>query len=1236
MAYRNFDLRLGMAHGDGCSIEVLDSPIGPTSRPIKTSNPLLDDWLREAVEKLRSPSPPDLKILGQCLTDYLFPHEIWTHLRGGLERARGEGYSGLRIRLRLDVPELAVLPWELCYDSERDNFLALDRGMALVRYLPVASAPGSVEAPSPMHVLIVASSPQDLPPLDVESELEKLKQALARLESSGDVELTYLDRPATAERLQDALRRDVHVLHYLGHGVFDAQSDRGYLFLEQEDGTVDELDVTQVRTLLQGSSVRVVVLNACQSAGHGARGIFSGVAQSLVRAEVPAVVAMQDVMSDHSAVTFTRNFYNALSDLLPLDEALTEARIALRAQSEERDRSWSIPVLFMRTPDGVIWPKHERKLSRAWEAKRDFIHHATRAYADTMQTERSLPGSPYKFLFSFRLKDASIFYGRDEASEALLKRVQGEDERHRLTVLHAPSGAGKTSLLNAGLSPRLLAAGGLPIYARTYNDPIGAVKKVIVDAAADVGPDLSDLSLHRFLKTAAEALPAGTKLVICLDQFEEFFIYLDEDTQQAAFHEIAACYQDHSLPTKLILSLRADYFSELGRFEAAIPTLFFNHLRLESMTRDEARQAIVAPAQAFGVSYEPALVDRLLAELEQAKMSPPQLQILCDQLFSKRQDQVISLGLYQSLGGAQGILEGYLAEVLATRLRGRNETLAKAVLVELVSAEGGQGTGIPQDKTTLLTRTQADSQQLEFVLSRLLDARLIERVVMGEGERYELTHEHLILEISNWIGRDQLLVKRIRELLRRRLDGYIHYDLLLDEKTLETIRLHLPSLQGLSIEEIDMIYHSALVTEYEADHWLELMAPEAREDTVRRVLGKLLDAYLKAGNLLPASGPLNVTTLNVIHEHVPDLGTLQPEAVELIVYSALALDHQAADWLDRVDAEVKRKVLVAGLDSGETDLQIRAARLARHFALLDLTGRLERLSIEAPASTLRLEAALALVSLDRERAIERFASALGETGGRRESALLTLVLLRDEGLDLIRSSQLNSFRLRWQINRVQLGLNRSEWNRMVRYVALGGAIGGGIGGWIGSFISLGVRGLMVNIGLSILYGLGIGVSIGVGFATVRVTSRDDRLFRNALGAAVGGGLFGLLTGLADVQVQYVVWGAPILLVGGFISGAASAAVADFAGRLSQQDLRFVFSLVVGVVFGAVSFGPLLALGAEKGVVPVGPIYGYWLGTMMVAGITAGAYCARWNVLSRRRTGEEEARSLGLDTQATTK
>lgn len=297
---------------------------------------------------------------------------------------------------------------------------------------------------------------------------------------------------------------------------------------------------------------------------------------------------------------------------------------------------------------------------------------------------------PYKFLDSFDLDDVNFFFGRSAASQALYESVIA----NRLTILHAKSGAGKTSLLNAGLAPKLITSGRLPIYARAFQDPVQAVKRVIAPVTAGPWPDLLyKLSLSDCLGFVCRHLPRQVKeLVLVLDQFEEFFIFWPlRDHRQPFIDDFVQCYRDTELPVRFVLSIRKDYFSDLAEFEFYIPGIFENQRRLDAMERTQAAEVITASASKLGnpVSYAPDLLDAILDDLKGSGMELPHMQIICTRLFENALaagTNTIDLPKYQILGRAPGILGNYLNDILA-HYPGRSEVIAKAILKELVSSE---------------------------------------------------------------------------------------------------------------------------------------------------------------------------------------------------------------------------------------------------------------------------------------------------------------------------------------------------------------------------------------------------------------------------------------------------------------------------------------------------------------------------------------------------------------------
>ena len=272
-------------------------------------------------------------------------------LRSSLARV---GSDGLRINLRLnDTPELAILPWEILYDPTHGRFLALSERTPIARYLALPMPEALRVVTRPLRILVLLSDPLDFGlSLNVKLEWEKIQQALTGLEGEREVVLERLNR-ATWSALQDYLREhEVHILHFMGHGFFDTIVKEGGILFEDDQQQSNFVSATQFAILLHNhSSLRLVVLNACETATSQAD-IFAGVAQSLVRQGIPAVIAMQRAISDAAAITFGREFYSAIADSYPVDAALTQARIAVYAASS---LEWIIPVLFMRAPDGLLF-----------------------------------------------------------------------------------------------------------------------------------------------------------------------------------------------------------------------------------------------------------------------------------------------------------------------------------------------------------------------------------------------------------------------------------------------------------------------------------------------------------------------------------------------------------------------------------------------------------------------------------------------------------------------------------------------------------------------------------------------------------------------------------------------------------------------------------------------------------------------------------------------------------------
>ena len=169
----------------------------------------------------------------------------------------------------------------------------------------------------------------------------------------GRREIDRLPAP-TIQALSAWLRQnDVHILHFIGHGDYDDRIQDGVVYFQDRYGRSTKVSPTVLGPYLRDHDpLRLVLLNACQSARVDSTDPFSGMAQGLVQQDCTAVVAMQFPISDGAATAFTGEFYGALADGFPVDQAATSARKALIA---EYAAEWATPVLFLRAPDGRVF-----------------------------------------------------------------------------------------------------------------------------------------------------------------------------------------------------------------------------------------------------------------------------------------------------------------------------------------------------------------------------------------------------------------------------------------------------------------------------------------------------------------------------------------------------------------------------------------------------------------------------------------------------------------------------------------------------------------------------------------------------------------------------------------------------------------------------------------------------------------------------------------------------------------
>jgi CHAT domain-containing protein len=194
--------------------------------------------------------------------------------------------------------------------------------------------------------LIAVAEPRGEARLSGFEESKSIAAGFLRLEKRGLLQATVV-QAATLSALRGALRRDRYdVLHFVGHGGWDAKKDRGFLLFEGDTGEPRRVAPDQLVSLLRARGLRLLVLNACES-GRGSR---SGVAPALLAAGLPAVLANQYPVFDRPAASFAERFYAALGQGRSLSDAVHTARISIARDRSNSPSEWAVPVLYARDP----------------------------------------------------------------------------------------------------------------------------------------------------------------------------------------------------------------------------------------------------------------------------------------------------------------------------------------------------------------------------------------------------------------------------------------------------------------------------------------------------------------------------------------------------------------------------------------------------------------------------------------------------------------------------------------------------------------------------------------------------------------------------------------------------------------------------------------------------------------------------------------------------------------------
>lgn len=690
-------------------------------------------------------------------------------VRGAFREARAAASAldvSLRIALRFEpsAAELHRHRWEMLRDPQSGDWLHLSERLLISRVLDSSDlTPVVPKGAGALRAAVVVASPDDsaaygLAPIDVAAEVARARGAFGGIPTTVHAR-TEPGTRMSSHQLAGALRDGPDILYLMAHGrQVDGET---HLWLEGDDGGGAWLPGEELVRTVERLPRRplLVILAACQTAGVSQDGdALAALGPRLAAAGVAAVIAMQgDLAMDTAAVVLPALLRELLRDGL-VDRALAVARAAVRDRED-----WWRPVLFLRLRDGrlfepAVLPK---------------------------------PPCPYPGLAPFcggtTAEPLHPFFGRELEIEELTSRVQNSS--HLLVI--GPSGSGKSSLLQAGLIPRLTGASspeGRPWLVRTVRLASAPLEALVEALGGDI--DNPPETVRGLLARQPETV----RVLLIIDQLEELFALADRASQRRFCTALLALQK---LPAvSVILAMRADFYGELMLSELW-ETYQNRRFEVTPLRGEALRRAILKPAEAVGVTVEAALLERLVADASDEPGALPLLQETMRLLWSRMQGRHLTSALYESLaqGGRSGLSVAVathadatltaLAELGDSSAPGlAGDAVAQRILLRLVQFGEGRPNTRRRQRREELRDESVPAALFTATLQTLIESRLITASSEGatDAVMIDIAHEALIAgwpRLLGWLeerGGAEQMRRRLREraldaLGRNRNDG---------------------------------------------------------------------------------------------------------------------------------------------------------------------------------------------------------------------------------------------------------------------------------------------------------------------------------------------------------------------------------------------------------------------------------------------------------------------------------
>ena len=404
------------------------------------------------------------------------------------------------------------------------------------------------------------------------------------------------------------------------------------------------------------------------------------------------------------------------------------------------------------------------------------------------------PRNPYKGLHAFKEDDAADFFGREALTQELVEQVKRllatehpERPPARLLTVIGPSGSGKSSVVMAGLLPRLrqgtVAGSEQWVYLRPMMPGARALEALALTftscfperSVKSIREDLEDESARGLHLLATQLVQAKEQRVVLLvDQFEELFTQISsEQERQHVIDLLITAAKEKQGAVIVLLTLRADFYDRPLAYPELARLIPHHQVVVVPMEVQDLRSVIKGPASLPDVqlSFEGSLVGDLLFELQGQQGALPLLEFTLEQLFERRSDHHLTLSAYREIGGVKGALSQHAEWSYMALPSEEYRRLARALFLRLIDV-GTTEQDLTRHRAALsefLLADETTTRRLRETAEAFIAARLLTANEVAGTTTLEVSHEAVIRawrRLAEWIreAREDLhLSKVIRE-----------------------------------------------------------------------------------------------------------------------------------------------------------------------------------------------------------------------------------------------------------------------------------------------------------------------------------------------------------------------------------------------------------------------------------------------------------------------------------------